>query len=216
MTALYTLLPFILIKDLNASPLQISLFVSLRPVLSILSFYWGPSAKDGSRKLVRNVMGACLLTYLPFLLFSLQGGIGWILFSAGFYQLFHKAGLPAWIEILHRNIPKKPREDIFSFAYLLSFIESGLLGLFVGYVLDLNPVLFRWLLFGSSLLGLCGLFFLKRLVVPMDENFSALAQKGHFWEPLKESFSLLKSHRDFRIFQIAFTIGGSALMLYRK
>ncbi|HSW86710.1 MAG TPA: MFS transporter [Rhabdochlamydiaceae bacterium] len=213
LSALYTLLPFILVKDLHATALQISLFVSLRPLLSVFSFYWGPSSKETSNKLIYNVMGACVLTYLPFLFFAMSGNVWLILFSAGFYQLFHKAGLPAWIEILQRNIPKKPREDIFSLSYLLSFVESGLLGLFVGYLLDLDPALFRILLVAASLLGLCGLFFLKGLPLSSCEDISIPRVKEGILRPLKEGFSLVQSRRDFKIFQMAFTIGGAALML---
>jgi hypothetical protein len=37
---LYTLLPFIIRKDLHASLLQISILTALRPVLPLFSFYW--------------------------------------------------------------------------------------------------------------------------------------------------------------------------------
>lgn len=213
LTAFYTLLPFILAKDLGASAFQLSLFVALRPLLSMFSFFWGANLKQRNHHLVKNMMGASLLAYLPFLLFSLTDNVWLLLLAAGFYQLFHKAGLPAWIEILKRNIPKKTREDVFSFSFLLSFIESGILGLMAGFLLDENPALFKGLLFVSSLLGLSGLLFLRKIPIDNPENITVIKERTPIWQPIKESLSLLKERQDFRWFQLAFMIGGSALML---
>ena len=44
--SLYTLIPFILRKDLSATMFQVSLFVTLRPVLSVFSFYWSAYLKE--------------------------------------------------------------------------------------------------------------------------------------------------------------------------
>ena len=65
--SLYTFLPFILCKDLGVSTFQLSLFLTLRPVLSVFSFYWSAYLKEGRGKLVSNLIWACLLAYLPFL-----------------------------------------------------------------------------------------------------------------------------------------------------
>lgn len=38
--AMYSLLVFIFYKDLHATPLQITLLISSKPVVAIASFYW--------------------------------------------------------------------------------------------------------------------------------------------------------------------------------
>jgi hypothetical protein len=37
--ALYYIMPFIFAKDLNATPMQIALLISVKPVVALLSFY---------------------------------------------------------------------------------------------------------------------------------------------------------------------------------
>jgi hypothetical protein len=127
--SLYTLIPFLLRKDLNATMFQISLFVTLRPVLSVFSFYWSAYLKEGKGRLIVNLVSASLLAYLPFLFFPWTGSYWFLLFASAMYQLFSRAALPSLIEVLKRNIPKKPREHAFSLYFILSFVESGFLGL---------------------------------------------------------------------------------------
>lgn len=50
MVALYTLLPFILVKDFGAGALEVSLFISLRPVLSFFSYFGGIHLSSGREK----------------------------------------------------------------------------------------------------------------------------------------------------------------------
>ena len=40
--ALYGIMPFILFKDIGASPLQLAALVSIKPVVALLSAYWMP------------------------------------------------------------------------------------------------------------------------------------------------------------------------------
>ena len=121
LASLYSLLPFILCKDLNASTFQLSLFLSLRPVLSMFSFYWSAYLKEGKRALVVNLIWAFILAYLPFLFFPFLGNIWYLLLASAMYQLFTRAAFPSLIEILKRNIPKQPREQAFSLFFFAQF-----------------------------------------------------------------------------------------------
>jgi len=213
LSVVYTLLPFILIKDLGANAFQVALFITLRPCLSVFSFYWGSYLKFHKNKLVSNLISACILAYLPFIFLSFSMNIWLILLAAGAYQLFNKAGTPALIEILKRNIPKKSLEHAFSLYYMLGFIESGLLGLAIGYLLDHNAANLKLLFLFCGLAGLSSVFFQMRISVPKEEVVSPPESLNHFLHPWKESFHLLRIRPDFRQFQMTFMIGGSALML---
>jgi MFS family permease len=213
MISLYTLIPFILRKDLGATLFQVSLFITLRPVLSVFSFYWSAYLKEGKGKLVSNLVSASLLAYLPFLFFPWVGNFWFLLFASATYQLFSKAAIPSLIEVLKRNIPKKPREHAFSLFYILSFVESGLLGLLFGGVLDAHVMDWKSLFCCASLVGLsCVLLFSRLKVAELKEKKEAVptASLVHPW---KESFRLIRERADFAHFQGAFMIGGSALML---
>lgn len=210
MVAIYTLLPFILVKDLGANVLQVSLFVSLRPILTFFSYFWGNNLPNQKTNLLSHVMRTYVLAYLPFVLFSWSGNIWLILISAGLYQLFHRASLPGWIEILQQNLPTKTRESIFSLSFVLGFIFSGTIGVFLGFLLDSNPNYLRGLLCVFSLIGLSNLFLLKN--IPMTYAKGAKSSTNPL-SALKQSLYLMRNNPNFWIFQIAFTIGGGALML---
>ncbi len=218
MAALYTLLPFILVKDFGAGALEVSLFISLRPIFTFFSYFWGINLSRKKKDPLSNVMTAYVFTYLPFLLFSLSGNIWLILISAGFYQLFFKAGLPGWVEVLQQNIPAKRREHIFSVSFVLGFVVSGAIGVFLGFLLDANPTYLRVLLCGFSLIGLLNLIFLKKISIAQPEknrldHAPRIERNEHFVTALKGSWQLLRKSPDFWIFQVAFTIGGGSLML---
>ncbi len=212
LVALYSLLPFILCKDLNVSNLQLSLFITLRPVISAFSFYWSAFLKEGKGRLVANLMGACALAYLPFLFFPLMHHFWVIFIASGLYQLFSRAAIPSLMEILKRNIPKQPREQAFSLFFLFSFLESGVLGLFVGKLLDGHLVPWHVLFFLGALIGLSTLLIFRGLVVPVKPK-AEVEQPVSFVQPWQESYRLLRSRLDFAHFQGLFMVGGAALMI---
>lgn len=212
LVSLYTFLPFILCKDLGVSTFQLSLFITLRPVLSVFSFYWSAYLKEGRGKLVSNLIWACILAYMPFLIFPCLGNIWYLLLSSALYQLFSKAAIPSLMEILKRNIPKQPREDAFSLFFLLSFIESGVLGLVFGFLLDAEGADWKLLFFGAGLIGLSATLLFRKISVPTREIDPVIAPLS-LAHPWKESLHLLRQRTDLAQFQWMFMIGGSALML---
>lgn len=212
--ALYTLIPFILRKDMGAGLCQISLFISLRPVLSVLSFYWSAYLKEGKGALILNVVSASFLAYLPFLFFPWVQNFWYLLFASAIYQLFSKAALPSLIEVLKRKIPKKPREHVYSLYFLLSFVESGVLGLVFGYLLDQQSVDWKNLFFFAALIGMSSIFLLSRVQVPEMPGKETAPDRGQWiTHPWRESFQLMGKRIEFALFQKVFMIGGAALML---
>ncbi len=211
--SLYTLIPFILRKDLDASVFQVSLFIMLRPVLSVFSFYWSAYLKEGKKRLIYNLVSASILAYLPFLFFPWVDSFWFLLFASAMYQLFSKAAIPPLIEILKRNIPKAPREQAFSLYFILSFVESGVLGLLFGGILDSHALDWKMLFFFASLIGLSSILLFSRLKVPELTTFKPSATSSSIAHPWKESLHLIRNRADFAQFQGAFMIGGSALML---
>ncbi len=213
LTALYTLLPFILRKDMQASLLQLSIFITLRPVLSVFSFYWSSYISNRREKLKNNLIGAWLLARVPFLLLPLIDNVWFLLLAASCYQLFSRAGNPALIEILKLNIPKTPREKAFSFYYVLSFIESVALGLTIADVLDGSGGYWRILFLFATLIGLTSILFQMRIPIPKDEKEERAPSRPNLIEPWKQCFALLRARPDFAHFQWGFMIGGFGLML---
>lgn len=213
LNALYTLLPLILYKDLNVSPFQLSLFITLRPLLSVFSFYWSSYLLYYKNRLVSNLIWAWVFARLPFLLLLFFPNVGFLFFAAAVYQLFSKAGIPAWIEILNRNVPKETREHLFSLYHILSFLEGVGLSFLVGKLLDLGPSQWHLIFCVGALIGLSSVFFLKRIPIDADEPTERNQPKNRILHPLKEGVELIRSRPDFARFQWGFMLGGGALMI---
>lgn len=212
--ALFTLLSFILRKDLQASTLQLSIFAMLRPVISFFSFYWSSSITRNKSKLLSNLMGAWALGRIPFLLFPFFQSVWYLIFASAIYQLFYRAGTPALMEILKINIEKKPREKLFSIVYVMCFLESIALGFFVGKLLDLHPSYWKYLFAIFSILSISSMFLQRKIPLPelsIDPNLPKTTNK--LVQPWKDCIYLMKTSPLFAKFQWGFMIGGFGLML---
>jgi hypothetical protein len=212
---LYALLPFILRKDLGASLLQISILSALRPTLPIFSFYWSVNVTNQKHRLRANLMGAWIFARLPFLFVPWIDTVWYLIFACAIYELFNKSGIPALVEILKTNIPKGERENILTFCFVLTFLESIALGLWIANALDHSPIMWQWLCSGTALLGLTSLF--AQWHIPMRFDTQINLPKRTLLEkiatPWKETLTLLKTKPDFAQFQYGFMMGGFGLML---
>ena len=213
--ALFTLLGFILRKDLGASTFQLAVFATVAPVISFFSFYWSASLTRNKEKLLSNLIGAWILGRLPFLFFPFFNNVWYLIFASAIYQLFYRAGTPALIEILKQNVDKKPREHLFSFVYLLSFVESILLGFFVGRFLDFHNNGWKILIVASALLSISSAFFQNRIPLSkqLPDKNTPPKESNNLIQPLKDCLYLMKTYPEFAKFQWGFMIGGFGLML---
>jgi hypothetical protein len=214
---LYALLPFILRKDLGATLLQISLLTALRPVLPLFSFYWSANLTNRKHLLRSNLIGAWVLGRLPFLFIPWLDNVWYIIFCCAVYEFFNKSGIPALIEILKINIPKEAREKTYTFYFVLSFVESILLGFFMGSILDFHQNAWKILCCLTTVVGLTSLFMQIRLPIPLDNLKppikTTVPLKIRILKPWKDAISLLKARPDFARFQYGFMMGGFGLML---
>lgn len=211
---LYVLLPFILRKNLDASILQISILSTLRPIMPVFSFYWSSNIKNRKNHLRSNLISAWILARLPFLLIPWVKNVWYLIFCCAIYELFSKSGIPALIEILKINIDKEVRNSAYMISFLLSFLESILLGSIIAWILDFDHNLWRWLIGFATLIGLTSVFF--QLAVPIEKSlrvsFPKMKISSRIIEPWKEAISLLKQNSDFAKFQYGFMMGGFSLM----
>lgn len=162
---LYVLLPVILRKNLDASILQLSILSALKPILPVFSFYWSAGLTKRRDRLRSNLIGAWVLARIPFLLVPWINNIWYLIVCCAIYELFNKSGIPALIEILKINIPQKMRENTYMLSFVLSFLESMVLGCVIAWGLDWNPSLWPVLISISAMIGLTSIFF--QLKVPL-------------------------------------------------
>lgn len=212
--AIYSMIPFILRKEIGATTYQIVLFSTLSPILAVFSFYWGAWLSHRKNKLLPNLIGAWILARLPFLFFPFIDSFMAMFICCSIYQLFSRASTPALMEILKRNMEKNTREYAFSLYYGLSVIEGVLIGFLLTEALVLSDNNWKIIFLICSLISLTSVFFQLRIKVPLDkESSSSEEKKNLITYPLRESLQLLKTRPDFAMFQWGFMIGGFALML---
>ena len=212
--AIYSMIPFILRKEIGATTYQIVLFSTLSPVLAVLSFYWGAWLSHRKNKLLPNLICAWILARVPFLFFPCIDSFTAMFICCSIYQLFSRASTPALMEILKRNIAKNTREYAFSLYYGLSVIEGIVIGLLLTEVLEFSNNNWKIIFLICSLISLSSVVLQLRVKVSHEKGSpSSPIKKNFIIHPIRESFQLMQTRRDFAIFQWGFMIGGFALML---
>lgn len=211
---LYSFLVFILYKDLGASAFQVALLTALKPIITILSFYWSAGLQGKAKKLKSNVLWAGLLMRAPFLLCPWIDSVWFVIFASVNYMFFYRAGLPAWLEILKRNMGEGKRNRAFSISSALGYAEGVVLALACGALLDKDPSCWKSLFFGSAAIGLFALIVQSRIVIAGED---VEKEKPTFKEmiirPWRDSYRLMRQRLDFSRFQWGFMLSGFGLML---
>ncbi len=210
---LYNFLSIILYKDLGASAFVISLLTMLKPVVTIFSFYW--SAGVSGAKLKSNAMWAGIWMRAPFLLCPWVDHVWFVVLAAANYMLFYRAGVPAWLEILKRNLHGEKRDRMFSLSSGVAYAEGIVLSLAMGGLLDREAGMWKFLFFGAAAVGLISVALLGRVEVetanlPEPER---LSWRERIIRPWRDSVQLLRERKDFSLFQWGFMIAGFGIML---
>lgn len=215
--SLLSLLTIILYKELQISAFQVATLIALKPMSALFAPYWSSSLHTKQGKIIPNLVWANILRYLPFLLFPWMHSAWLMIASLGFYMMLQRGAMPAWMEILKRNIKGMERERLFAFGSSVDYLGPALVPLLVGFVLDDTTISWRWLFFGTAIVGLASTYFLMKIpstsfadekpVPQPDLSFSQQILK-----PISQSWNLLKERPDFAKFQIGFLFGGIGLM----
>lgn len=217
--AIYNMLPFILYKDLHATPFQIAVMIALKPLVSLLSMYWSAAVNKRRDRLISNIIWARFLGYIPFLAFPFISNIWFFICAFGLYMMLAVGIVPAWMEVLKLNIPSKSREKVFSYTQAFGYMGGGLLPFVIGWVLDGYFQAWRWIFPLCTLVALTALYFQKRILIPptMDaepeRELKPLSFFDEILKPWKNAKDLLLRRPDFKHYQIGFMIFGSGLMI---
>jgi len=213
---LYGFIAFILYKDLGASPFQVALLTMLKPVITVLSFYWSAGLQGRTGRLKSNVLWAGFFMRAPFLLCPWVDSVWFVIGAAVNYMFFYRAGIPAWLEIIKRNMSEEKRGRVFSISSALGYAEGVVLALACGGLLDRDPGLWKALFFGAALIGLGTLLVQSRIVIEGAEERD-LSERPSLKElvvrPWRDSYRLMRERLDFSRFQWGFMVSGFGLML---
>ena len=208
---IFHMLPFILYKDLGAGAFPITLMITLKPMVALLAPYWSARLHNKQERLIPNLVSANIFKYLPFLLTPYFISPYFLVLSAAIFMMLVRGVIPAWMEILKRNVEKEKQSHLFALGSSLDYLAMALLPLGFGFLLDFYPGSWRWVFFGSSLLGILSTLFLTRIPPPLAST--SPLPKISLLKPWAQTLLLLKTRPDFKRFQIGFMLGGSGLML---
>ena len=211
---MYAFLIFILSKDLHATYFQITCLIALKPVVSLFSPYWSALIHKRPDRLRSNVVFATFIGHAPFFFFPLIDSPWFIIASGAFFLLMKRGIIPAWMELLKRNLPENRRQRTFSSGSILSYTGAALLPILFGFWMDVEPGSWRLLFPLTSLLSLAGTLFMIRVPVPKaPKEKTSFNLKETLQRPWKNSWHLLKTRPDFTRFQLGFMLGGGGLMI---
>ena len=202
---LYSLLAFILHRDLGASALQIACLISLKPVASIASLYWSHWINAGGRSLKQQILWTGFLSRAPFFLLPFLTNVWWIIGVAAFFMVLHRGGMAPYMEAVRRGVDGEERGKLFGRGLAWGYGEGVVLAILMGVLLDGDPSSWRWLFPLVASLGFLGVWMQAQLA----EGRGEVAEV----KPWRTTWKLLKENRSFRQFQILFMVAALGLMV---
>ena len=214
------MLPFILYKDLQASALQITIIIMLKPAASLFSLYWSSLIDKRADRLVSNLIWARVLSHLPFFFFPFVSNVWFFILSFGFYMMLSRGTIPAWMEVLKLNIPAISRERIFAYATAVGYLGAAAIPFALGGIMDTYAQSWRWIFPATALISLGSVLFKYRIPISKDHQninpvaaVATLSLSQQLIKPWKSAWDLIWRRRDFARYQLGFMLGGSGLII---
>lgn len=218
--ALFNMLPFILFKDLHATPFEITAIIILKPAGSLIAPYWSALIEKRPDRLLANLIWARILSHIPFFFFPFVDNPWFFIASFGFYMMLTRGTLPAWMEVLKKNIPSKLRERVFAYGSTVSYLGAALVPFALGGIMDSVAGSWRWIFPITALISLVSVLFKCRIPIVLDSEESANAKRPQklsfiqqFKKPWKSAWELILKRPDYARYQLGFMLGGSGLII---
>ncbi len=216
--AIFNMLPFILYKDLHGTPLQITLMITLKPLVSIFSMYWSSWVGERRDRLLPNVICGSLIGYIPFFFFPFVDNAWFYVAAFGFYMMLYRGVMPGWMEILKINIPGGVREKTFANGSALGYVGDAVLPFLLGWLLDNYFQAWRTIFPVAAFISLIALIFQYRIPIHIEKAVSQTVEEYKIsWkqalQPWRNSWGLIRSRPDFSRYLIGFMLGGSGLII---
>ncbi|MBU2499919.1 MFS transporter [bacterium] len=224
----YLLFPFVLAKSLGAPGWLVTLSVVMETTFMLLAVFWGQLMDRGGRRrwLVLGGVGG----RLSLLLAVFTATAGQFLVLIGLAYFFAALVYPAQNGILQANISPERRGRVFGLGAMVQHFTAAATSLLVGYLLDLDPGLYRLVFPAIGAVGFLYLLILARL--PRPEGDTAHDPAGIFVvprlplgrprfrrlgralvTPYREAVATFRADRAFFWFESNFMIYGIAYMM---
>lgn len=210
----YALLVPLFIRDLKASTFQISLLVTLHPLISLIAMYWSNFSSKLSHKLLKRVNIGHALSKLPWLLTPFVSSPWALIAIAATYKLFSSGSMPGWNEVMRIKLSSDIRHKTFAFGM------AGAYAVALGLTLWLAPnfsAIWRWAFFFSALVGLLAIPFQAAIDMPKPSGGESKTKKeplkNRLMQPWAKATKVLREDRAFRSLQTRIMLFGIAMMM---
>lgn len=212
--ALFNLMIFMLYKELHATPLQLAIMISLKPMSSILASYWSARVHQKPERLVSSIITARWLAYIPFLAFPFVHNLWYLIACSGIFMFLQVGMMPSWMELLKQNVADNSREKVFSYMQTVGYLGSGLLMFLLGVILDTWSGSWKWMFPIAAIIALLAQLWQRTITVRASAiNPSIDSHPNPILKPWKSAFEVLRQHHNFAKFQVGFLLFGSGLMI---
>lgn len=213
------LLAFILYKELHASPFQITLLISSKPIVALLSFYGNSFIRGNAYKLKPLITVSTLISFLPFLFFPIMDNVWFFILAYAIFMMSNRAVIPAWSEILRINLTNQERGKVFSIGSTANYLANIVVPILISPMIDYYPGIWKSIFFILAIIHCFSAIVISFIRIKNQEKVLSIEKKTSFSlksiliAPWKNSWSLIKERKDFRNFQFVFMLGGGGIML---
>lgn len=198
--ALYTILIFILSKDLDVSLWHLTLMACLKPIVSLLSFYISSRAGRVRGYLLALNAAACV----PCLFFPWAGSPLFFIASYALFMTAQRAAFPVWGELLKRGVGLPLMSGLVSKGTMINYASIMALPVLFSFWMDQSPGLWKWLFFGLAALQLMNTV----LIAFLPDDFKREAS----FTGIKSPWGLWRENRAFGRYLLLFFLGGAGII----
>lgn len=206
--ALFTLLIFILNKELHATPLQLTLLASAKPVVSLVAFYVSSFVVGKPYRIKPLLLTLVLIASLPCLAFPWMQNAWYFIIAYALFMIALRSSFPLWIELLKQQIGVQKMAGVVAKGSCIHYVMLILVPLVVSLWMDQEPEAWKALFVCFALIQLSTVFILFCLKTPSKLSLDDLSPLLSW----KEGWRLLKRDPPFTHYQILFFLGGAGLV----
>ncbi len=209
---LFTLLIFILSKNLNATAVQLMIMASFKPISKLFSYYISTFLYNREDLIRPYLILNTLIGIAPCFLYPFIDNAWYYIASYALFMVTNSAQDPAWIEYLKGHLDLKMMSKTVAKGTSITYFVSMLLPPLLSFWLneDLWKILF---LISSSFqfLNLINIVSLKPKLYEKIEKKTTLPLLQQFIDPLKKGWTLLKSNPSFSHYLLLYFLGGAGI-----
>jgi len=213
--ALFTLLIFILNKELNASLLQITILSATKPLVSNFAFYINTIVTSNKNRIPLYLLCLNIAGCVPCLLFPFMDSPWYFITSYIIFMTALRASYPAWMETLKSAVGLDKIAGVVAKGVSINYALVMAIPLLASTLMDEYTGVWRWIFVFLAVLQLLNTILLYSLKIefPPTEKAPTPSIKDMFVGPLKEGWALCKQNKAFAEYLLMFLLGGAGLVM---